>query len=178
MAKRVSLTPEWLKASGVSDIYSVSSCVSDDFGDYIQFWKHNEYGFFNSPADILGVAAAAGIELAGTSLFYYDVHPEEFDGETWVGFERGEAAAAIQIIAPKKSHLEGFDVVTFSCGANPECSPLSCNSMATELPTNSHCLFATFHEAWESVNRGVFNDSEPGPYRILAVYSVDWPEPD
>ncbi|HEX9201861.1 MAG TPA: hypothetical protein VF865_20055 [Acidobacteriaceae bacterium] len=32
----------------------------------------------------------------------------------------------------------------------------------------AHCLFATFEEA-ETKN------SEPGPYRIFAVYSVGWP---
>jgi hypothetical protein len=29
-------------------------------------------------------------------------------------------------------------------------------------------------EAEENVERGVFNSSEPGPYRIFAVYPVDW----
>ncbi len=74
---------------------------------------------------------------------------------------------------PLRKQLEGFDVVTFWAGADPECSPLSWNYMAEELATNTHCLFATFEDAEAALNRGAFKDSEPGPYRILAVYSVD-----
>ena len=65
--------------------------------------------------------------------------------------------------------------MTFSAGSSPECSPLSCNGVAKELPTNAHCLFAGFEEAEAALSRGAFKDSEPGPYRIFAVYSVDWP---
>jgi hypothetical protein len=41
--------PEWLNASNVTDIYSVASCCSEDFTDYINYWRHNEYSFFDSP---------------------------------------------------------------------------------------------------------------------------------
>ena len=43
MAKCVSVRPEWIKAEHVADIYSVSSCVSKDFAEYINYWKHNGY---------------------------------------------------------------------------------------------------------------------------------------
>jgi hypothetical protein len=173
MAKRVCPSPEWLKASQVSDIYSVSGCVNDDFGDYIQFEKHNGYWLFNSPSDIAEVAETAGFDLAETSLFYYEVHPEELDGESWVRVEP-EKSVFTEVIAPKEARLEGFDVVTVTYGKYPECSPLSCNSMAAELPTNSHCLFATFEDAWDALNRDAFKDCEPGPYRIFGVYSTGW----
>jgi hypothetical protein len=39
MAKHVATHPDWLKADHVIDIYSVSNCVSDDFADYINYWK-------------------------------------------------------------------------------------------------------------------------------------------
>lgn len=48
MAKRVSVRPEWIKAEGVADIYSVSGCVSEAFADYIRYWKHNGYWLFDS----------------------------------------------------------------------------------------------------------------------------------
>ena len=47
MAKHIASRPDWLKANEVEDIYSVSNCVSDDFADYINFWKHNGYWFFD-----------------------------------------------------------------------------------------------------------------------------------
>ena len=52
MAQRVARRPEWLAAERVSDIYSVSSCASDYFADYIKYWKHNGYWLFDSPAII------------------------------------------------------------------------------------------------------------------------------
>ena len=32
----------------------------------------------------------------------------------------------------------------------------------------------SFEEAYEGVSAGAFNQAEPGPYRIFAVYSVPW----
>ena len=75
---------------------------------------------------------------------------------------------------PAKRHLEGFDVVSFYARNAPEHSPLSCNSIAEELPTNSHCLFESFDAAVANLNRGVFKTAEPGPYRIFSVYSIEW----
>ena len=37
MAKNVVSKPDWLKANGVEDLYSVSGCISKDFADYIKF---------------------------------------------------------------------------------------------------------------------------------------------
>ena len=67
-------------------------------------------------------------------------------------------------------------MATFSNKNMPECSPLSCNYLARELPTNSHCLLNSFEDAEKNVTNGTFNNSEPGPYRIFAVYSVNWDE--
>lgn len=49
---------------------------------------------------------------------------------------------------------------------------LSGNSLATDIPVNEHCLFRTFQEAKEAIEGGLFKNSEPGPYRIFAVYTV------
>ena len=88
MAKRVVGRPDWLTTERVSGIYSVSGCVSENFADYITFWKHN--------------------------------------------------------------------------------------SLAAEIETNSRCLLESFEQARKLLEDGMFNNSEPGPYRIFAVYSVAW----
>jgi len=173
MAKRVSMKPDFLKAPNVVDVYSVSSCVSEDFANYINFWMHNGYWFFDSPELIRSVSTKNNIDLAGTRLFYYEVHELEFDGSGWSTF-LPEASFATNVVPPKHKNLEGFDVVTFYVKTSPECSPLSCNSMAAELRVNSHCLFETFAEAESHLKRGSFRHCEPGPCRIFAVYSVDW----
>lgn len=174
MAKRIRQRPDWLLAPQVTDIYSVSSCISEDFADYVSFWKHNGFWFFNSPEIIRTVAAEHSIDLAGTSLFYYEAHESEFDGDTWRPYGP-ESSFPTNVTAPCGNTLAGFDVATFWAGNSPECSPLSCNSLASTMPTNNHCLFASFEEAHARVNDGEFNDSEHGPYRIFSVHSVEWP---
>ncbi len=173
MAKRVSLKPDWLKTTQVVDIFSVSSCISKDFADYIKYWKHNGYWLFDSPKMIQSVAIEHSIDLEGTMMFYYEVHEREFDGEGWQAFETDNSFPT-NVIPPSRMQLEGFDVVTFSAGTSPECSPLSCNRLADEVDTNEHCLFTSFQKAERALNDGVFKSSEPGPYRIFSVYSVAW----
>ena len=171
MAKRVYQKPDYLKTAQVQDIYSVSACISGYFANYISLWKHNGYWLFDSPEVILAIAQENLIDLTPTTLFYYEVHELEFDGKSWNTFAPN---FPVNVTPPARKKLEGFDVVTFFARSSPECSPLSCNSLADKIPTNAHCLLASFEEAERLLKNGVFNNSEPGPYRIFSVYSVDW----
>jgi hypothetical protein len=174
MAKWPYKRPDWLKAPQVAEIYSVSNCISKSFADYVPYWKHNGDWLFDSPEVIKTVAQQGSIQLAGTSLFYYEAHEMELDGERWI---RGspEASFPTNVVPTSSKKLEGFDVVTYYSRSTPECSPLSCNSMAEEVQTNAHCLFDSFDEAEKNLNDGTFKDAEPGPYRIFSIDSVDWP---
>jgi hypothetical protein len=174
MAKRVVERPDWLPAERVSSIYSVSGCISENFTDYIRFWRHNGYWLFDSPEAILEIARKNNIALAEAVLFFYEVYELQFDSGNWTGFEP-EASFGTKVSVPGAKVLEGYDVVTFYVQTSPECSPLSCNSLAKEVETNARCLLRSFDEARTLLEQGKFNDSEPGPYRIFAVYSVAWP---
>jgi hypothetical protein len=174
LAKRRCKKPEALKLPGVVDIYSVGDCVNDDFADYIDCWKHNGYWLFDSPEIIQAVAKENSIDLERMLLFYYEAYEMEFAEKGWRPFAP-EPSFPTNIVQPSERRLEGFDVVTFWAGNAPECSPLSCNFMAADLPSNSHCLFESFEVAETSLSTGRFAGCEPGPYRIFAVYSVDWP---
>lgn len=168
MAKRVVNKPDWLPANGVEDIYSVSGCISKDFADYINFWKHNGHWLFNSPEVIEQVAREQSIDLAGTTMFYYEAYEREFDDEKelWCPYQSDQSFTTI-ILLPECKILSGFDVVS------SDCSPLSCNSFASEILTNAHCLLPDFKTAKQLVETGRFNNSEPGPYRIFAVYTLE-----
>lgn len=176
MAKRVSIRPEWLQSERIVDVYSVSNCVSNDFADYINYWKHNGYWFFDSPEVIQQLAQENAIYLQGTRLFYYEVHELEFDEvrSQWTNF-KPEPSFTTKVVVPSRTVLEGYDVVTFSARTSAECSPLSCNALATEVETNQHCLLASLEQAQQLVESGKFKNTEPGPYRVFAVYSVEWP---
>lgn len=173
MAKRVLAKPDWLGADSVVDIYSVSGCISEEFADYINYWKHNGYWLFDSPEIIEELARNHSIDLAGTQLFYYEIYGLEFREKErdWRLIEP-ESSFVTNVVVPKEKYFEGYDVVTCSCGNAPECSPLSCNSLATSIRVNPHCLLDSFEAAKHYLEGGQFNHSEPGPYRLFAVYSL------
>jgi hypothetical protein len=176
LAKRSCSKPEGFNMADVVDVFSVSSDVNDNFADYINFWQHNGYWLFDSPEVIKSVGSEYGIPLEGTKLFFYEAYELEFTGTEWRPFSP-ELSIPTNVTRPLKKTLEGFDVVTFSAGNSPECSPLSCNGLADKIPTNPHCLIESFEYAKSALDWGEFNGCEPGPYRIFAVYSVDWPSP-
>lgn len=180
MAKRMPQSDDWLKHMKgplSSAVYSVGSSVNDDFADYVNYWKHNGWWFFDSPAAIQEVAREHSINLDDTLLFFYEVYEFEFHDGDWRSFSTWDVKwkASGGIVMPTKRLLEGYDVVTFWAENSPapEHSPLSCNALANELKTNYHCLFQTFEEAQSAVNDGKFAGAEPGALRIFAVFSVD-----
>jgi hypothetical protein len=173
MAKRIALRPEWLKAKGVVDIYSVADCNSADFcEDCFLYWKHNHYGFFNSPNVIREVAHEDDVDLEGTRLFYYEAYELEYHEAQhgWNPFSLGKGYVT-NVVKPGNHHLEGYDIVTFSQGL-PEHSPLSCNHKAESIPVNEHCLLDSFEDAKRLIDQGEFKGCEPGFYRVIAVYSI------
>ena len=176
MAKRIAIRPEWLKATGVDEILSVSSCCSDDFTDWINYWRHNGYWFFNNPSVILAIAKDHGIDLQNCRWFYYEGHEAAYDDDarSWVPYSSEDSFSTL-VERPANAVLRGYDVVTYSGGNSAECSPLSCNHMAEEVSTNRYCLLDSFERAYQLTEQRRFADCEPGPYRIIAVYEIPQP---
>jgi len=176
MAKRVCTRPEWIDAERVEDIHSVSGCISANFADYIDYWKHNGYWLFDSAEVIRELCLEHAIDLSGTRLFFYEVHDDEFDQAqaAWRPFSP-EPSFPTRVVPPKSAQLVGYDVVSFYAGTSPECSPLSCNGLARDVQTNRHCLLPSLEIAQQLLVEGRFGNTEPGPYRIFAVHSTDWP---
>ena len=172
MAKRISPKPEWIKSPGVAGICSVSYCISEAFCDYVPHWKHNGYWFFDSPSVIQDIARERGLDLSDCRLLYYEVYELQFDEERrrWESFEPDPAFTTAVEIPDEKQPL-GFDVASFDAQTSPECSPLSCNNLAELVAVNEHCLLPSFENARTLLEDGVFNDSEPGPFRVFGVYS-------
>jgi hypothetical protein len=178
LAKKVSLKPDCLKTEQVEVIYSVSGCISPDFADYIPYWKHNGYWFFDSPEIIRDLAQTEGLNLAGHQVFYYEAYEMQCleDGTDWENFQP-EASFKTDIKIPLRKTLEGFDIVSFKSENAPECSYLSCNHMAETITVNDKCLLSSFAQAKQLLEQKRFQNCEPGPCRILAVYSLpDQPE--
>ena len=118
------------------------------------------------------VGRIESIDLSKHRLFYYEVHEQQFDEGCgkWQPF-RAEKDFKTDVEPPRHKDLLGFDVVSFSVQTSPECSPLSCNKLAETISVNEHCLLESFEQARQLLEAGAFNNSEPGPFRVFAVYS-------
>ena len=168
--KKVEKKSDWFNAENIKDIYSLSPHISKNFTDYIDYWLHNGYWLFDSPDIMEEIIRKENIKLGEMTLFYYEVHELEYDDGEWAPF-LPEKSFTTNIKVPDNKILEGFDVVTFSCRTTPECSPLSCCNLAGKIQVNEHCLLESFQDAEKALSSGFFDNSEPGPFRIFAVYS-------
>lgn len=178
MAKYIAEKPNILNNKIVKDLFSVSGCISKNFADYIPYWKHNGYWLYNCPIIIEKLAKDNNLDLSQTRIFYYEAYElqhrsgkKPVDG-FWEPFAP-EKSISTDVFVPTCKKLEGFDIVSFSQENAPECSFLSCNHMAEDIEVNNHCLLGSLEEAKNYLNQGLFDNCEPGPSRILAVYSLD-----
>jgi hypothetical protein len=166
-AKRVVQTPDWLKAASVNEICSASTCISLAPDGWIDHWRHNEFGWFNRVSDAFAVVPPE--QGRDFRLFAYRIYPHLF-----------RTGARLELRVPSDVHPDpipatfeslGFDSVNKSMATvlGFECSPLSCNSMATEMSTNEHCLFESLDAAVAGAIRFSIEQPEPGDYYVIEV---------
>ena len=175
MAKRVVFRPDWLNVQHVRCIFAVANCISGDFCDYISFWRHNAFWFFDSPTLIRTIASEINIDLATTTLVYYRGHDTQFDAAlgNWVRYDH-DLDIRTSVTPPHGATFLGYDIVSYSMQNAPECSPLSCNGLANTVRVNENCLIDSLEYAIDQLENGAFKNSEPGPYRIIEVNAVSW----
>ena len=173
--KQVSSRSDWLGKPGLPQrIYSMSPHISRDFAEYVSLSLHNGFWLFDRPEIMEDIAAQLGVNLNGLTCFYYEEYNLQYDTERdcWLPVEPDQnIPTAVEL--PKKATLEGYDIVTFSTGNSPECSPLSCNAIAADVTVNDNCLFDSLDDAKRALESGLFRNAEPGPCRIVAVHTVD-----
>ena len=141
--------------------------MSPGAADWISAWRHNGLGWFNSAADALSVVPDP--QPGQFRLFAYRIYPEVF---------RARQRAIIDLPSdvrpeplPEGFRTIGFDSASKSSesGLSLECSPLSCNGMASELAANEHCLFATLDDAIAGAVQFAVEQPEPGDYYVVEV---------
>ena len=166
-AKRVTPRPDHLAAPGVREICSVSECMSPGADNWIASWRHNGLGWFNRVSDAVSVVPE---ERRGEyRLFAYRIHPEVFSGQGRAPFPLPADVQPEPL--PAEFRSIGFDSASRSSAAalSLECSPLSCNGLAAELPVNEHCLFPTLPAAIAGAERFATEQPEPGDYCVVEV---------
>lgn len=161
--KTSAVPPNWTASDRVEEICSVSNCINSGPEGWIDKWLHNELGFFNTRSDAVAVTRDQADRFG---IFAYRLLPVRYkDGK-------------VEPLKIAELHLEplpssfvslGFDAVSKSVSAFFECSPLSCNNLAAEVPVNRFCLLDTLEEAMALAERGSRGDGEPGPYYVLEV---------
>lgn len=168
-AKPTAVRPPWLKAPQVTEICSVADCISRLECDWISEWRHNELGFYDTPE--LAWSVVPEPLRAGCDLYAYAMLPVRFVG----GVQEAFTIPGVNPVRRDGSFVRlGYDMVSREFEAGSGHSPLSCNGLAEEVPTNRHCLIAT---AAEAVAVGLTMEipgqrlrGEPGPYHIVEVW--------
>ncbi|BDY04761.1 hypothetical protein F0521_18020 [Ferrimonas sp. YFM] len=175
MAKRIIAKPDWLKNANVKRLFSVSGCNSHNLICAEQDESLlNGHWMLNRRAEADRALVVEADDDAQPQTFYYELYPEQWNdclGE-WEAFSV-DSKRAVTIEVPQSPTLEGFDIVSFAFGSQPECSLLSCSHLAERVCVNEQCLLPTLEEAKTLLASGEFHGCEPGPYRILAVYSLN-----
>jgi hypothetical protein len=162
--KRTEIPPGWKGPAVVEEICSVSECLAPGPKGWIDSWRHNELGFFDTP-ELASSVIPRGAK--GFSVFAYRVWQEKFAG--------GKAEPlSIPVVAPEPLpetyRSLGFDVVSKSRSHYFECSPLSCNLMAEKALVNRYCLLGSEDAARSLAERFSVEQPEPGEYHVIEVF--------
>jgi hypothetical protein len=168
--KRVASRPACVNAPGVREICSVSHCISSSPADWIEHWRHNGFGWFNTIADAMSVVPTA--ERLLYRLFAYRLEPFVY-----------RQGMRVDLTIPSDVHPDpigpafierGFDASNKSLESvlGLECSPLSCNDLAAEMSANAFCLFPTHEAALAGAHAFSLNQPEPGDYYVVQVLDL------
>ncbi len=159
----VPVGPTGFDDQGLVDISSVSCCVVPAPSGWIDRWRHNELGFFDSIEEAEPV-------IREDERHLYDIYGYRFLDQSFDGGQPSPWAPPIAL-EWADAHFEslGFDAVSKSQSSFFECSPLSCNYAAKVVTHNEHCLFGSLDEAIEGALTFSTDNSEPGPYYVAEV---------
>lgn len=150
-------------STNVDELCSVSHCLNPAPENWVEYWCHNDLGFFNTRQDALSILP---LDATGFSLFAYRLLPVRYLKDQAQPIEI--AAQSAEPLPPSFVSL-GFDVVNKTFSAFFECSPLSCNGMADEMGVNRFCLLETLDEAIAFAERCAREEPEPGPFYVVEV---------
>ena len=168
-AKPTMKRPDWLKAPEVEEICSVSNCMSRGDWDWINEWRHNEMWVFDSPALAMSVVPEAS--RSACDVYAYRLFPVRY----FKGSRQPFVISPVQPIQLEGSFDKlGYDLPSRETESEFGHSPLSCNHLASEVPTNRYCLLDTAEEAFAIAPTlevpGQPMRGEPGPYHIVEVW--------
>jgi hypothetical protein len=165
--KLVGALPDCITAPGVREICSASTCISVAPEGWAFRWRHNEFGWFNTIEDAWSVVPDG--DRPRYRLFAYRIAPTLYRKGDPVELSIATGVKPTPISSNFTSL--GYDAISKSMESvlGFECSPLSCNLMANEMPVNAYCLFRTEDEATAGAKRFSIDQPEPGDYYVVEI---------
>jgi hypothetical protein len=164
--KKIARATGAMACPGVTEIWSVSHCMSPGPDNWIQCWRHNALGLFDTPAlaqSVVPAGLADAFQIVGYRLWL-----EAFGAGPRLPALEGTAelppAAGFDVV--------GYDAVSSSRACEFECSPLSCNGAASDMDVNDRCLFTSAGDAAAAARTFAAGLFEPGPYYVVEVLAA------
>jgi hypothetical protein len=161
--KRIARADDRMAAAHVKEVWSVSTCLSQEPPAWIDRWRHNDLWLFDTVAlaeSVIPIGKRAAFRVLG-----YRIWDRMFDD----GHERELPIVVKEAPGPEQGFTRvGFDAVSRARHSFGH-SPLSCNGAAASFPANEACLFTTVDDALAGARAFSKGDWEPGPYWIVEV---------
>lgn len=165
----------WPEGAGqVQRVCSVSDCLSKPPDEWRARWDFNRAGCFDTEA--AAQATIPGERAGDFELFAYWMVPVRTDAN---GQRRAISPTDLFTsdleALPEEGDTEGYvpigyDVVAIEANSYGfTCSPLSCCSMASEVPVNRYCLIDDLAAALRTAQRFDAEQPEPGDYYVVRI---------
>jgi hypothetical protein len=187
--KRCPPRPAWVTDPRVVEIASFTGCNLERPGEnWVERWDFNAAGFYNTP-EAAAASLAASRDTGDFRLFAYNFYPLRFDsfGNAVLVDAAKVFGVSIADIPPRGSdgvNFLGYDAVERWAERSPGhaddralgggfgCSPLFCNLLAPEHPTNRYCLLSEWDDAVRAARAFAIDQPEPGCYYIFGVFEL------
>jgi hypothetical protein len=167
--KRTMGRSEWFKNTAVEEVGSVSDCMSKAPEGWIDQWKHNAWGLYDTEDLAWGIISD---DPTSYDMYAYKLFPFMFDGS---------AGSAVSLDRTATARLADYEFLGYDPVSRETCvmefghSPLSCNRGFEQYRVNRFCLLDQLQESWRitaEIARAAkeIGSWEPGPYYLCEVY--------
>jgi hypothetical protein len=160
----------------ITEVCSAGDCIASRPPGSLNLWDFNRGSCWNDEASALAGVPAG--EQANYRLYAYRAFPLVFDTSGLPEQVSPDEMFFTDLPPlppePNLSQYEhlGYDIVQYAGYLNYGCSPLSCNGMASEYPTNQFCLLDSLETAYQAAIAFGIDQPEPGSYIIMEILRV------
>ena len=155
--------------NGIIEICSVSECLRGGLDNWIDLWKHNDLGCYDSESLVQTLIRE---KLDSYTIFAYKLFLFCYEnGELKTESDMILRANRLNITANLTEYdFVGFDIINSSVGNFFECSALSCNCASETYKVNKYCLLENLDSAICALKEVSQGNYEPGEQYLIEVY--------